>query len=56
MVRSTARMSHSAGETQVGVEQIAVAVFLGGPAAEPSCPGRRAGSFVVATRPLSATE
>ena len=38
---------HPAGETQVGAEQIAVAVLLGRPAPEPSRPGSRAGALVV---------
>ena len=38
---------HAAGETEVGVQQIAVAVFLCGPATKPSCPGSRAGALVV---------
>ena len=42
----------AAGESQVRVQQIAMAVLLGGPAAEPSGPRRRAGPFLVADQPV----
>lgn len=37
----------AAGEAEVGVEEVAVAVFLGGPAAEPDGPGGGVVAFVI---------
>ena len=47
---------HAAGETEVGVEQVAVPVLLGRPSTQPSCPGSRPVPSSSLTSPLSAIE
>ena len=43
---------HAAGETEIGVQQIAVAIFFGGPATKPARPWSRAGALVVLDQPV----